>query len=425
MNLAEFYTHIKTLYANKQYSEAIAAFEPAEIPEPQRVRYKWLAFYIIHAYRHCDKPEKGIALATKWFAYELPPEILGAVGWAYWAWLKTDTEKILDQAQCETIEKVLVLEQASENGFLFPLLFFEYAKYLVLPKINFIEKVLELTEKYGFALFSEHCPEVEIERKGKKLKQTMASDKEKWYLLRCKALFMNKNYEACMVTCTEALVFCSRNNRVWVLRYRAKAYAFTGKTPMAQADYAEILKLKTDWYLYAELFEILAEQEPEKALVHAFKAFDSPAPPVMKLGFFEKTALFFEHRQKPEHAEVFWGLVASVRLKNGYKVPVRNGKLISVAVASDYNKLATKAGQILQPKASKTAGVISKILHPGKFGDGFITDAQGKSYYFKCTDIKNAREALYEKMPVSFEISVSEYKGTEKLVAVAIFILKE
>ena len=68
-------------------------------------------------------------------------------------------------------------------------------------------------------------------------------------------------------------------------------------------------------------------------------------------------------------------------------------------------------------------GRISKILHGGSKGDGFISFGQNKSVYYRAAGIINQKQQPKEGQKLLFRLTETNYKGKKKLMADELIIL--
>ncbi len=85
------------------------------------------------------------------------------------------------------------------------------------------------------------------------------------------------------------------------------------------------------------------------------------------------------------------------------------------------NKQSYIAGQALH----HGTGRITRILHEGSNGDGFITDETGKSIYFRFSNCRFKTDQIHEQMQVGFAARESERAGRKVYSALKVFSLAE
>jgi hypothetical protein len=99
----------------------------------------------------------------------------------------------------------------------------------------------------------------------------------------------------------------------------------------------------------------------------------------------------------------------------------------NILLNSNLNSLIKSAiNKILETEFEKNEykkGKITKILHQGNSGDGFITDGKMKSYYFKNQWINTDKRKISENAEVIFKTRTEIIKEKKKYSAYDIFIL--
>lgn len=240
------------------------------------------------------------------------------------------------------------------------------------------------------------------------------------YLLR------TAQYEACLACCQQVLIapasHVSRQQRIWFLRRQGRCLIALKQLDSAIAVYWDILDIKTDWFLYKELAEILWQADQfEEALKMAQQAATEPGELSKKLNLWMLLADCYHQAGQAELAQNCRLLALQIRREQGWTIPenlqalhqrfvqLESSQVLWRKLQAEWptmpkqsSKVSSTKKHALSKAQSQTAqGKITKILPHGQAG--FIHLKQGKHVYFKLCDFKG-EQAVQEGMLITCEL---------------------
>ena len=259
----------------------------------------------------------------------------------------------------------------------------------------------------------------------------LASDMENWYKERSKLLLSVGEYEQCVECCDKALSRLSlfhNNNDSW-FRYRKAKSLFALDYPDEARKYVKEIQARglNHWCLLQLLYEMdKSEDQLDNALMHAGMCALSDPSHEMRVRFYEDYADYLESKGYTEEAALHRHLVILLRNENEWALREKHlawsipGEIVSLDKQETLRRL--KKFWIYWRDKNQTwlFGTVTKLLAEGK--SGFITDGQGKGYYFNSRDFENGRKHPEEGMKVRFSIvdKLDKSKGVVKPNAVNI-----
>lgn len=242
-----------------------------------------------------------------------------------------------------------------------------------------------------------------------------ASDREKWYAARSKALLILRRYEECLSVCEEALghfITLHFGNDVWFRWRAACAKGELGDKEIAVNELKALLARKSDWFIQDKIAEYLYDLgRNDDSLRYAVDAALGPGDLEKKWKVMFHLGRVFEALGKHDEAQKHTLLAAKTYEEQGWKMPAElraavEAMSLDVAAAPPsglQQKQLTSLWQTLKfGSLPKAQGVIAKLLPSGK--DGIIQGKDGKSYYFRLGSFQGPRGRLAEGLAVSFAV---------------------
>jgi|GEM_PF-253953 len=256
---------------------------------------------------------------------------------------------------------------------------------------------------------------------------TLSSELELYYNYLTEALLKTEEYQSCIDESTRALATIKsfqNNNDFWLSRRMAKSYQELGNIAEARKIYEELIAKKKDWFLFAELAQILYDSKLiEESLKYALTGAKEFGEIEKKVNLIELLGMILEKLGKKEESEWHYYLTYKIRQKEGWKTSdwlenkiaaIERGKVIEI----EYKELVKIVRKIwntlLDEIEPKIEGRITSLLPNGR--NGFISAANGKSYYFNGRHMIDKKAVISIGLPVLFRIRDS-YDAKKKQVS--------
>jgi tetratricopeptide (TPR) repeat protein len=264
----------------------------------------------------------------------------------------------------------------------------------------------------------------------------IASEREKFYAFKSKALEKLNRYQECADICKEALEGIEKfhySNDIWFKRRLAISLSMTGDEHKALEILHSILNLKREWFLYYDISKVLySMKDYARSLKYAVKGAMLGGKSEYKWELFFLMAKLYKETNEvilaKRHSEFAyylrkendWGipddLEQFIESVNGEPDITKNTKTIYKDLYVEWNNFLLNLGECL-------AGTIKAILPNGYAG--FITDDEKNiDYYFIFRDCKMNKETVKPGLKVSFSVTDSFDKKKQKESKVAIDIRK-
>jgi len=242
-----------------------------------------------------------------------------------------------------------------------------------------------------------------------------ASDREKWYSHRSKALFENKRYQECLELGTRALGDIPKfhsNNDIWIRWRMAISKSRLGDHKSAIYDLKDILQSKHDWFIQRDVAQLLYEIDHfDEALEYAVDAALNAGDLEYKWELFLLMGLILQALSKPDEARRHVLLAAKLRIEHEWKFPqelqtvVRDlGVDVTVDTsASDLHKELKRYWKSVKlANLPQIQGEIKNLVGNGK--SGFIRGDGGEDYYFKLRSFQGSWKRVTPGLRVSFYV---------------------
>lgn len=261
-----------------------------------------------------------------------------------------------------------------------------------------------------------------------------ASDREKWYNRKTKALVELKRYEECLSCIEDAFenIDHFHNNCDQWLNYRKAQSLFgLGDIDGAEKTINSILIHFEHWCFYENLFDIAALRGDRDAAIRfgsLCSVFDWEHE--HRVSFYVKYAEYLRQNGFPREAAMLYKLVELIREENNWK---------EIRLPDDFsypeNVRAMNKSEVLKElnsfwRKERERGIdffegkIERILPNGKHG--FIRDDNGKSYHFNARDFTSKVRELQEGKRVRYTLAerFDKSKNQTSLNAVQISFIR-
>ncbi|MDR0938823.1 MAG: hypothetical protein LBN29_05640 [Mediterranea sp.] len=385
----------EVLQAGHQYKDAATLFRKLWEGCPDE-RTAWDGW----RYAFCLKQEKCYveALDICREVYRIDPDFVPAR--ELYAWCVYYTE-IVPEPVCHeptflraaTAIMRLTSQEAPHSAYTVTV--FKVLSYLSSRSSYPTEAMLEWTdrlrpERLGTSVFSFTDP------KGKQ--REVASELERYYMYRAKALLEKGEWDPCIALSTEALAKLTAfhyDNDAWFRWRVALAHRGKGEDDVALKLLKSLLSRKRDWFIEKEIADILYRQGIiGEALTHARRAAAQPGDPSMRGALYQLLADILGKLGQTDEAKRYAHLVHLLRVSPN---------------ADRDNRLREALGSVRsQPSVTQLSGVVHSILPTGNAG--FIKADNGRTYFFRLRDFRVKSEEAVPGLRVTFDLT----KGFDK-----------
>lgn len=370
------------------------------------------------------------------------PSLLTNFAWIYFFALDAENRKALQNNRSRTEIIIRLLDHAVRiNPKLAGLLFFRYIEALAGMLTPDWMAAADLFNLYSHETFSNEPGLVTIQFKGHPKETALASDREKWFVWKTKVLFALSKWELCIETCKKGLEVIDRfhhGNQHWITRRMAQSFRQMGNIKQAIHEFEKLLQKRNEWFVARELAEIYFQQNDyQRALAIGMQACLNQGYSEYKTGLFQLTGQIFKaSNQCNEACRMFW-LAYLIRKQQQWKTPEELQKdladcpaLPNETAVTLYNEIISewkKTGMLDgvvkgQPEnILHSNGTITRVLHGGSNGDGFITDKQGRSVYFRFGACNISPHQIAVGMEVGFSARAVERNNKRVLNATKVY----
>ena len=266
-----------------------------------------------------------------------------------------------------------------------------------------------------------------FEVKGKQKEQ--ASDIEKWYSQKSKALFELNMFQECFEISEEALKYIDNfhnNNDLWFARRIALSKKQLGNLDEAILGLKNIYKKKREWFIQKEIADLYFEKNDiENAFKNAIEAINTRGQLEFKIGLIFLIGKILKQKNEFDLASRHFLLIKKIREENQWNIPNElSVELNSMEVNLEMEKILlikelTKYWQTFLQKKEYLQGSIKVILNDNEKGkNGFLTSNQ-EDYYFLVPIHVGFINKIKEKTKVEFEIiKLRDDKERAKIIKV-------
>ena len=423
------------------YRKTIAgAFSAEDI-----ARNEWVLWAVLQAYRK----QRYFFDAWWWFMHELGitrPDgqsvyVLRELGWSLFMILKQwrkEPEKTVETAKRYTLmlpditTGMLGAIDIQSEYLLYTRLLFEFTeaeRKRPNPDYSRIISLLQMVQPQQ--LSEENKPDA-----GASHTYEPMTDRERWYSLMTQVLQKSGEYERCRDIAQEALNTLETfhfDNDVWFTRRLAISEAHTGDTENALQHYTEIYSRKQDWFIAREIATLYHYlNKPDTALTYCIEAVSASGKLPFKADVFYLMGLQYDALNHSTKADTHYYIYRQLRQQEGWRIPDKRAEHLEQRGIPHIKKSESlqellhtlshewEEDRIRYSSVPRYTGYISKILHAGKNGDGFITGENGTGYYFRIQHIRDAKKEIHEGAPVTYELKSTTYKGKHVYNAIRI-----
>ncbi|MBG0780982.1 MAG: tetratricopeptide repeat protein [Bacteroidales bacterium] len=440
-NTANSVQTVVQLRWKKDYEAAVSYFKEAVVPlmtASQIAMHPELVMAVSDSLKELNKQTEALLFVIRWL--KLDPEnirnhkLLINLAWLGHAFLKTNQG--LSQQIIDWIFKLLKqLNNYEHEKQLFGMLYFGLIKALKKYEQQPWPNISMLLEQFDDQCFNEEVNQINFNKDGKVRSAELASDLEKYTMHKIKHLYALGQYEACIALSKEALGRHKKfhhGNQAWITRYMALAYQQNAQFDAALHFLNQALYERKEWFIMYEMALIYYKTKAsDNAIEMAIKAFAEGGYSPYKTALFAVLSDWMTAKGDHMLAKKFAQLACLCRRESGWNVPQallqKAGECIDTKETDAnqiYKRLLADLAPLLPDDKKKIwygSGMITRILHEGENGDGFITDENQQSIYFRMAQSKLALEEVRCGKYVGFKAITEKRKGKNTHRALKIF----
>lgn len=419
----------KSLYENGDVEKALQIYKVLWEQQIGKSVDCWLGWEYACTFKKAGKIDEAIAICKKVYQENKKFKYINdLLSWClYEKYLKDikDTNKPKDISQIVAIANFITHITCQDSKMPYEKSVWKVIKLYKNPfngtEINF------WLDKLNVDLLSEesYC----ITLNGKKIE--LASNKEEWYYLKCKALSNMGHFKECIKLCEIALLSGIKfhNDRdVWIEREKAHSIAATGDKENAVNLLKQLLLKKEHWTIYKEIFQIKAELgNYDEALFNAYTAALTRDPPRVKVNLYFDIGRVLEIKGEYECALMHYLFSKEIRKNEQWNVSEKLQNYIN-RLEVKHNIITDNLFEGLKKfwlnekfKCTKRyKGTIMRLLPNHKAG--FIK-SNSESYYFRTNSVLN-NNYIKESMVVTFSLidSIDMKKNVKTKEAIDILL---
>lgn len=262
-----------------------------------------------------------------------------------------------------------------------------------------------------------------------------ASERERWYSWKSKCLEEMEDYHHCIEVCREGLSKLQSmhyDNQIWFSRRIALSLSKIGEPSEGLKILDELIPKKREWFLFSDRgFILIRMNEKRKGEDNLIQALNLPGPDQMKIRIYQYFLDNYKDGKYQEFNRVLKLYIIRIREKNEWPISDENKSFLekldpSLQKKSLYVLRETVMDFIrkeFKNSETTTTGVIGYIADNGR--TGYIRPDFGDEIFFRTKNVINAKNGIFEKTRVKFEIvdSFDKSKNRESIEAINIQLI--
>ncbi len=438
---------MNTLIKTKNFKQALELFirynRNEHIENDILISDHYILCHILKSFRKINKPLFGYRFITKKIQMSISIEcnkfLLKGYAWTIFDLLKRKEKS--NELETEINEATLILINELIKDFkefhfeivnlIFKIISNEKEKYET--NWSLIIKILDLLDHNYLSVESSY---INFVKDGKDKTIENASELEKWFAEKTRALEKLKLYDECINLSNEALKTIQKfhyDNDIWFKRHIAISKGRIGNIKEAIVELKSLVQIRNRWFIYFDIAKFYYElNENSEALLHAIKASLGTDSIKKKIKVYELIAEIYEKLNDNGKAKMHYEFILAIRKKNNWSTDnylVKAARYnIAIHKLTLNRALITKMNDfwsqnLCDDKSNKKSGFIKKLYSEKKFG--FIK-GEDRDYFFKFSSINFSSSLLNENKKIYFntEQSYDNKKKENSIIAVNITLNK-
>lgn len=406
---------------------------------PREIGFSFLLVSALsEAYCETGEWEKGIALGLN-YLYTLTKRprksvFLKNFGWYVFKALCSDPPKVnLNNLPLDKMGELITnLKKKVGDKDITEMLYLKWISLLHKLPLTCTQAAKEHFSLFATEELSTLPKSIEVKHDDETKTLELLSAREQWYMAYTKFLYIHQLWDECIAACQQALdseLTFAGGGRIWITRRLALSLRQKGDLEHAALHMELLVQQKYDWYLQHELAEIYFDQgKIDKALEYAALALHNRGYSETKVNLLEFIGKIYDQQRDYKTAINFYFTAAKIRELKGWTLSQELMNRVSgkQGIHENPGVLYGVLQQILPVKGISdeviyNLGKITRILHEGENGDGFITDKQRRSVYFRFAQAKIPTEELKVGLLVKFKARRTLRNGQWKWIAMKVY----
>lgn len=393
---------------------------------------------ISEAYCETGEWEKGIAFGLKYLdtlnRWTQKNIFLKNFGWYMFKALSTDPPKVnLNNLPLDKVGELIThLKSRLGTSGITEMLYLKWISLLHKLPLTCTDAAQKHFSLFAAEELSTLPITIKVKQDGETKNLELLSAREQWYMAFTKFLHTHQKWDECIEVCQLALdseLPFAGGGRTWITRRLALSLRQKGDLDHAALHMELLVQQKHDWYLQHELAEIYFEQgKTDKALEYAALALHNRGYSETKVNLLEFIGKIYDRQGDPQTALNFYFTAAKIREQKGWALSneLMNRVRGKQGIHPNPGVLYGVLQQILPVRGISdeliySLGKITRILHEGNNGDGFITDKQSRSVYFRFAQAKIPLGDLKVGLLVKFKARKTLRNGQWKWIAIKVY----
>ncbi len=417
-DIQEIRQNAQAFRKQKRYGEAVGLYQALWTEHRDKCN-GWDGWGYATCLRKLGKSETALEICRT--VYKMEPDL--EPGKNLYAWCIYDTEIKKDNDTIKNNEKNYfkavnaIINLTVQNEYSpYSKAILRVVDYLAKTKVSFpaddIINWLEKLDENGLSKEPFVIEDIDGKQKG------IASEKEKWFSIKAKALEKLGRYEECMDLCENALGDIDRfhySGDIWLRRRIALCKGKLGRKDEAAEGLKLILQQRKEWFIQHELARIYYELgKNEEALTAAIDSALNFGKDENKWELFLLMARILREANRLDAARMHLLFAAKLRGEKEWSIPENLAEEINTLDLDIKDPIKIRDLRINLKEFRENEkysalpemdGTLKTILKNGKAG--FISGSDRKDYYFKLSSFKGPKNRLTEGLKVSFIIEDS------------------
>lgn len=226
------------------------------------------------------------------------------------------------------------------------------------------------------------------------------SDAQRYWSLRCKALYETGTHDACRKAVGDALRVVPsfvNDGEVWLLRLSALARAADGEAAAAYKELAALLKKKRVWFIEYDLAQLAYDLgRDDDAWRHLLSVLLDRSPLELRVGAFELASAWLEEDGERKGAAQHLAVALGIRTAQHWPIKgvlEARAKALSASpvpsLRAAIHELTPEWQTRLNTLEPLLRGTITQVIAEGRAG--FVRTEAGESYYFRSSSLRGAQ----------------------------------